>query len=108
MKMQETTTQPPLDKRRREAHPECIDIGGKKLERNDIVAKRHGTSVRSTNRRDGEGAPYLFIGNVKYRPQPDYDDFILSGIVRRPRLGRTHAHISKRGAARQINPKRFP
>ena len=44
--------------------------------RNDVTAKKYGESERSANRRDNEGAPYIFFGNVKYRPQPNYDDYI--------------------------------
>jgi hypothetical protein len=81
-------TTPEFDKRRKENHPERIVIGGKTLERNDVTAQRYGESERTANRRDREGAPYLFIGNIKYRPQPDYDEFVLATVVRRPRLGR--------------------
>jgi hypothetical protein len=92
-------TTPELDKRRKENHPDRIVIGGKTLERNDVVAKRFGESERTVNRRDREGAPYLFIGNIKYRPQPDYDDFVLSGIVRRrPGLNRRKPGRAKSGA----------
>jgi hypothetical protein len=86
-------TTPELDKRRKQNHPERIVVGGRTLERNDVTAKRYGESERSTNRRDRQGAPYIFISNIKYRPQPDYDEFVLARIVRRPSLGR--ARISK-------------
>jgi hypothetical protein len=78
----DTTAAPdkPLDSRCRKTHPERIVVGGKTLERNDVVARRYGESERSANRRDRKGAPYIFISNIKYRPQPDYDNFILSGI----------------------------
>jgi hypothetical protein len=33
------------------------------------------------NRRDRLGAPYIFISNIKYRPQPDYDNFLLSRCI---------------------------
>jgi hypothetical protein len=96
MKMQDSTTQPWLDKRRKEAHPERIVVGGKTLERNDVVAKRYGESERSTNRRDRQGAPYLYVSNIKYRPQPDYDEFVLAGVVRRrPVLSRRRPVRSK-------------
>jgi hypothetical protein len=103
--MNDTTTQPPLDRRCKQAHPERIVIGGKTLERNDVVAKRYGESERSTNRRDRQGAPYIFISNIKYRPQPDYDEFILARIVRRPRLGR--AGRAKSGARAQSDAARL-
>jgi hypothetical protein len=70
----------PLDKRRREAHPERIEIGGELLLRQDILANEHGESERSINRRDPDGAPYIFLGGVKYRPKERYERFILSRI----------------------------
>lgn len=69
-----------LDPRRREAHPEQIIIGDETFDRNDISAKRYAESVRSHNRRDKEGAPYLFLGGVKYRPRERLAAHILRGI----------------------------
>jgi hypothetical protein len=80
-------TAPPLqserrhDPRRRELHPERIVVGDKTLERNDLVARRYGESERSVNRRDRLGAPCIFISGIKYRPQPDYDNFLLSSCI---------------------------
>jgi hypothetical protein len=34
------------------------------------------------NNRDNDGAPFRYFGNIKYRPIPDYDEFIASGIRR--------------------------
>jgi hypothetical protein len=70
-----------LDPRCRETHPERIVVGDKVLERNDVVAAKYGESERSVNRRDRLGAPYIFISNIKYRPQPDYDNFLLSRCI---------------------------
>lgn len=78
--MDTNTQNQTLDKRCREAHPERIEVGGKVLERNDVAAAKLGESERSANRRDRLGAPYIFISNIKYRPQPDYDNFVLRGI----------------------------
>jgi hypothetical protein len=78
-----TTRDGPLDPRRREAHPEHITIGGETFERNDIRARRLGMSERSVNRGDARGAPYVFLGGVKYRPVERHDQFILSGIQQR-------------------------
>jgi hypothetical protein len=89
--MDNTTQQPPIDKRCKEAHPERIEVGGKILERNDVAAKRWGESERSTNRRDRQGAPYIMIANIKYRPQPDYDNFRLESITKRGRPEQPHA-----------------
>lgn len=69
------------DPRCRELHPERIVVGDKVLERNDVVAKRYGKSERSVNRRDRNGAPYIFLSGIKYRPQPDYDNFLLSRCI---------------------------
>jgi hypothetical protein len=86
----------PLDPRCREAHPEHIVAGGVDYERNDVTARKYSESERSTNRRDKEGAPYVFFGGVKYRPQPHYDKFIASTIQQHePQQPR------RRGARRQ-------
>ena len=69
----------PLDKRAR-AHPEHIAARGIDYERNDVAARKYFESERSANRRDKKGAPYVFLGGVKYRPQPHYDQFIASTI----------------------------
>ena len=79
--METTTTPQLLDPRRRDAHPERIVVGTKTLERNDVVAKRYGESERSVNRRDRLGAPYIFLSGIKYRPMPDYDNFLLSRCI---------------------------
>jgi hypothetical protein len=80
--MESRTNDKPLDKRCREAHPEVLVISGKTLERNDFVAKKYTESERTVNRRDREGAPYIYISNIKYRPQPDYDDFLLANYIK--------------------------
>src|SRR5215470_675751 len=61
----DTTTEPRLDPRRREAHPERITVGNEVFVRNDIKAKELGESERSVNRGDRHGAPFLFIGGIK-------------------------------------------
>ena len=78
--MDTDTQDQPLDKRCRDAHPERIVVDGVTYERGDITARKYGESVRSQNRRDREGAPYHYFGNIKYRPQPHYDNFIINGI----------------------------
>src|SRR5215831_17833768 len=88
------------DPRRRELHPERIVVGDKTLERNDVVAKRYGESERSVNRRDSKGAPYIFLSGIKYRPQPDYDNFLLSSCIQvhkpQPPQPRTGGHEQAR------------
>ena len=76
----------PVDKRCRVAHPERIAAGDVEYERNDIAAERNGESERTANNRDKDGAPYRYFGGVKYRPQPEYDQFIASGIRRQQPL----------------------
>jgi hypothetical protein len=76
----DTTSHKPLDKRDRRAHPERIAIGSETFERNDIRAKNLCMSERSLNRGDTQGAPYVFLGGIKYRPVERHDAFILSGI----------------------------
>jgi hypothetical protein len=80
-----TTPTQPLDKRDRRSHPERITIGGETVERNDICAQRLCMSERSLNRGDARGAPFVFLGGIKYRPVERHDAFILSSIqVRKP------------------------
>lgn len=69
--------------RSRATRPERITVGGKTFERNDICAKRFGSSERGINRGDKKGAPFIYINGVKYRPVEDYDAYVLSGIQRR-------------------------
>ena len=80
--MDNTAAEQPTDKRRRETHPEKITAGDIIYERNDVTAKRYGETERSVNNRDKDGAPYRHFGNIKYRPQPEYDRFIASRIRR--------------------------
>jgi hypothetical protein len=53
------------------------------LVRNDLIAKQQGTSERTVNRGDADGAPYIYIGAVKYRPEKGYQGFLASRIQRR-------------------------
>jgi hypothetical protein len=78
-----TETEKPLDKRRRETHPERITAGSTTFERNDVTAARFGVTERTLNEIDKQGAPYQYFGNIKYRPQPDFDAHVLSGVRRR-------------------------
>ena len=78
--MQNAEADPPIDKRRRETRPERIVVGDKVYERNDVTAERLGETERTMDKRDRHGAPFQYLGGVKYRPQPDFDQHILSGI----------------------------
>jgi len=74
-----------LDSRRRELHPERVAIGDETFIRNDVQAKQLGCSERSVDRGDKHGAPFLFIGGIKYRPEKRYAAFIMGRIqVRKP------------------------
>ncbi len=68
--------------RRREARPERISLGNQDAVRNDIVAKGEGSSERTLNRKDKDGAPFLYFGGCKYRPERDYQEFMTSRILR--------------------------
>jgi hypothetical protein len=76
-------SEPWLDPRRREAHPERIHIAGETFVRNDVQARELGCSERSVNRGDKHGAPFLFIGGIKYRPEKRYAAFIIGRIQAR-------------------------
>jgi hypothetical protein len=85
-----------LDPRRRELHPERIEIGGVAFLRNDIQARQLGCSERSVDRGDKDGAPFVFIGGIKYRPEQRYADFIISRI----REGKPQSPKRKRRGAK--------
>jgi len=65
---------------RRDARPERIDIGNDILVRNDVIAAKQGTSTRTIDRGDALGAPYTYVGGVKYRPENAYNKFLASRI----------------------------
>jgi hypothetical protein len=86
----------PLDPRCREAHPERITIANETFERNDIRAQKLCMSERSLNRGDAQGAPYVFLGGVKYRPVERHDAFILGSIQqRKPQPPRARARRNR-------------
>jgi len=86
-----------LDPRRRELHPERVVVGDEVFIRNDVQAKQLGCSERSVDRGDKHGAPFLFIGGIKYRPEKRYAAFIMSRIqVRRPPSKRSQKKTQKR------------
>ena len=70
--------------RRRSARPERMWIGGVELARNDVIAQEQGgVTERTINRGDKDGAPFMYIGGVKYRPVVEYHEFMLGLIQRR-------------------------
>ena len=77
---------PPIKRRIRAERPERLVIGGKTFTRNDVVAKQQGCNERTVNRGDKLGAPFLFVAGVKYRPDKEYAEFLLSRIQRRNQL----------------------
>jgi hypothetical protein len=82
----ETSTDPNRGRGRpnRSERPERIPLAdGEEAVRNDLVAKEQGTSVRTVNRDDAKGAPYLYFGGVKYRPINAYRQFLAGRIQRR-------------------------
>jgi len=70
-------------RRARSAHPERIPLNDDDLVRNDLIAAEVGTSERTVDRGDKDGAPYTYIGGVKYRPINAYRQFLASRIERR-------------------------
>jgi hypothetical protein len=84
-------------RRFRSDRPERMNIAGEQMVRNDIVARDEGEAERTLNRRDKDGAPYIYIGGVKYRPIERYHQFILGRIqvrnqptTKRRTVGRPH------------------
>jgi hypothetical protein len=69
-----------IDPRRRELHPERIIVGDETFIRNDVQARQLGCSERSVNRGDKDGAPFIFIGGIKYRPEKRYAAFFMNRI----------------------------
>jgi hypothetical protein len=55
-------------------------IGGEEMVRNDVCARDEGACERTINRLDRLGAPYIYIGGVKYRPIERYHQFLLKQI----------------------------
>jgi hypothetical protein len=88
-----------LDPRRREAHPKHITIGDEIFDRNDISAGQYGESERSHNRRDREGAPYLMIGGVKYRPRSRLATHILGRIQQHKPVAPKRRRVTATAAA---------
>ena len=68
------------DSRCKTSRPERIAIGDDTWVRNDVQADSEGRSERSLNEDDARGAPYAFIGNVKYRPLKRYHEWQTRGI----------------------------
>lgn len=92
-----TDTTSTLDRRCRTVHPAEIDIGTDILVRDDIVARKYGVTTRTLGRGDAHGAPYTYIGGVKYRPGTAYAEFVKGRIQVRVRGARQQAaRLSRR------------
>lgn len=65
---------------RRAQRPERLTINGEVWVRNDIAAAGQGITERSLNRGDAQGAPFAYVGGVKYRPERQYHEFLTSRI----------------------------
>lgn len=72
-----------VDTRRRSSRPERIPLGDDELVRNDVLAGELGICVRTLDSGDADGAPFIEIGSVKYRPSRGYQNFLASRIQRR-------------------------
>lgn len=82
--MSQEPTRTAVGRRRRAKRPERIALGNDdEAVRNDLVALEEGTSERTLNRGDKEGAPFLMIGGCKYRPINEYRRFRASRIQRK-------------------------
>jgi hypothetical protein len=66
--------------RARSAHPERITLNDDELVRNDLIAAELGTSERSVNRGDADGAPFVLVGGIKYRPIRAYRQYLAARI----------------------------
>jgi hypothetical protein len=77
--------------RSRFARPERINIGDDELVRNDLIAKEQGTSERTLNRSDARGAPFTYVGGVKYRPVKAYRQYLAEQIHRKGQPRRRRA-----------------
>jgi hypothetical protein len=78
----------PLDRRARAAHPKTLNIGGEDFDRNDVAAEQLGECERTLNRRDRQGAPFIFLGGIKYRPRQRLADYLLGTIKAKKTKGR--------------------
>ena len=65
---------------RRAQRPERLTFAGQELVRNDVIAREQGTTERTLNRHDAQGAPFMYVGGVKYRPIQRYHEFLLSKV----------------------------
>jgi hypothetical protein len=78
-------------RRSRSAHPERIPLNDDELVRNDLIAAELGSSERSVNRGDANGAPFMLVGGIKYRPIKAYRTYLAEQIKRKSQPQRRRA-----------------
>ena len=81
--MSESSTETSVGRRSRTAHPERIPLNDDELVRNDLIAAEQGTSERLVNRGDANGAPFMLVGGIKYRPIKAYRTYLAEQIKRK-------------------------
>jgi hypothetical protein len=94
----ETSTGASAGRRARSAHPERIPLNNDELVRNDLIAAELGISVRTVDRGDENGAPFVHVGGIKYRPIKAYREFLAGRIERKNQVPQRHR---KQGARSQ-------
>jgi hypothetical protein len=76
----------------RAERPERIALAdGDCLLRNDLVAAEIGLSVRGLARYDADGAPFVFVGGVKYRPLGAFRQYLASRVKQRTKPAKRSA-----------------
>jgi hypothetical protein len=96
--MAETGSGISAGRRGRTAHPERIPLNDDELLRNDLIARECGCSERSVNRGDANGAPFVLIAGIKYRPIKAYREYLAGRIERKNQVPQRHR---KQGARSQ-------
>jgi hypothetical protein len=87
----ESSTKTSAGRRTRSAHPARIELNDDELVRNDLIAAEVGTSERSVNRGDANGAPFVLVGGIKYRPIKAYRTYLAEQIKRKNQPQRRRA-----------------
>jgi hypothetical protein len=87
-----------LDPRSRLSRPERIPLGDDVGIRDDIMAAQLGVITKTLSSYDRDGAPYLMVGNVKYRPERAFNEYLRSRIKvkGRPQRARSRSRSSSK------------
>jgi hypothetical protein len=64
----------------RSERPERLVLGGEEMVRNDVLANDLHTSVHAIDSGDRDGAPYIKLFGIKYRPLRLYHEYLLRQI----------------------------